>query len=149
MLTSFSVQRPVAVPLWLAVTLRTRKKCAIRPPDWLTKEFLRDKLDTEKTTDLFSEMPDHFQEIAALLFECASTDIRDSELVRTLLADIHDVRYSKTRKGLANAKDSEIVKMNNLSLLEISAIRPFFVKSLDTFFRLDATVAVVNDGGSA
>lgn len=102
-----------------------RKKCKIQPPDWLTKENLEEKLRAEKADPRFTPLPAHFQEIAALLFECASTDIPDAEAVRTLLADIHDVRYSKTRKGLAGAKDSEVVKMNNLSLLEISAIRTY------------------------
>ena len=33
----FKVQMPVTVPLWLAVALKRRSKCSIRPPIWLTK----------------------------------------------------------------------------------------------------------------
>lgn len=44
------------------------------------------------------------------------------------------------RSGLSNAKDSEAIKMNNLSIMEISAIRPFFVESMDSFFVLHEAV---------
>ena len=66
--------------MWLAVTLRARKKCKIQPPEWLSKESLEEKLREEKETPFFTSMPAHFQEIAALLFECASTDIPEAEV---------------------------------------------------------------------
>eukprot|EP00039_Didymoeca_costata_P020097 m.340057 g.340057 ORF g.340057 m.340057 type:complete len:193 (+) comp19105_c0_seq1:209-787(+) len=145
----FRPQRPVQVPIWLALTLRARQKCTIKPPDWLTTEFLKDKLEEEQKTEIFTEMPEHFQEIAALLFEGASTDIHEADQVRALLADVHDLRYSKMRKGLAAVKEAEAVKVNNLSMLEISSIRPFFVKSMDTFFKLEETMKVAEGSGES
>eukprot|EP01147_Barroeca_monosierra_P004853 gene4853-8686_t len=32
----FRPQRPMQVPLWLAITLRRRGKCAIHIPEWLS-----------------------------------------------------------------------------------------------------------------
>eukprot|EP00041_Stephanoeca_diplocostata_P017158 m.341467 g.341467 ORF g.341467 m.341467 type:complete len:222 (-) comp20610_c0_seq1:958-1623(-) len=137
----FRPQRPISVPLWLAVTLRKRQKCTVNPPIWLTKEFLTQRLEEEQALrQAFTKMPDHFQEVAAILFECAAADIQEAEAVRSLLASIYDLRYSKMRSGLANAKDSEAIKMNNLSIMEISAIRPFFVDSMDSFFVLHEAV---------
>eukprot|EP00040_Diaphanoeca_grandis_P019856 m.105176 g.105176 ORF g.105176 m.105176 type:complete len:190 (+) comp27626_c0_seq1:78-647(+) len=132
----FRPQRPISVPIWLAVTLRNRQKCIVNAPEWMSKESLLEKRDEEKESVFFTRMPDHYQEVAAMLLECAAADVRDSESVRGLLADVHDIRYSKMRKGLSDMKDSEAVKLNNLSLMEISSIRPFFVESMDAFFKL-------------
>ena len=81
-------------------------------------------------------MPPHFQEVAALILECAAEDVPNSEAVRGMLADLQDVRYSKVRSGLAKAKDVYAIKVNNLSLMEISSVRPFFIESLNTFKQL-------------
>jgi len=142
----FRPQRPIEVPIWLAVTLRGRKKCTIKPPDWMNKDTLRELCEEEKKSELFIEMPRHFQEIAALLFECASSDIRDSEQVRALLADIHDTRYSKVRSGILKAKEGVVVRVNHLTMLEMNASRPFWLKSMDTLRRLNETLdAAEND----
>ena len=37
----FQPNFPVKVPLWLAVMLHKRKKCRIRPPDWMQSEHLQ------------------------------------------------------------------------------------------------------------
>lgn len=98
----FQPQRPVQVPLWLAITLKTRHKCTIRPPDWLSKgtvpagagrevpagtlaqpprslparpprfprlAALTLKLEEERSTSSFVEMPPQFLEISALLLQ--------------------------------------------------------------------------------
>jgi len=132
----FRPQRPIQVPVWLAVTLRSRQKCKINAPEWMSRETLTEKLEEERESKFFTKMPNHYQEVAAMILECAAADVRDSEQVRALLADIHDLRYSKMRKGLSDMKDTEAVKLNHLSLMEISSIRPFFVQSMDAFFKL-------------
>lgn len=78
----FNLQMPVKVPLWLAVALKRRMKCSIRPPIWLTKgardqvifennlaESLQAKKEEEKAHEDFIEMPAYFQEIANILLE--------------------------------------------------------------------------------
>jgi hypothetical protein len=77
----------------------------------------------------------------------AAADIQDCEEVRALLADIYERRYQKIRNGLASAKDSEAIKMNNLTRMEISSIRPFFVESMNAFFVLNDALDRAFDGG--
>ena len=40
----FQPNFPVKVPLWLAVMLHKRKKCRIRPPDWMQSDHLQGQL---------------------------------------------------------------------------------------------------------
>jgi GINS complex subunit 2 len=40
----FKPNKPVVVPLWLALYLKQRNKCRIAPPDWLNEEVLQDYL---------------------------------------------------------------------------------------------------------
>eukprot|EP00038_Savillea_parva_P019425 m.27475 g.27475 ORF g.27475 m.27475 type:complete len:199 (-) comp4417_c0_seq1:71-667(-) len=142
----FRPQRPIAVPLWLARTLRQRHKCKISPPDWLSKERLTQFLDAENSSEVFAEIPDYFQEMAAVLVECAAADIPDCEEVRALLADLYERRYQKIRRGLARAQDSEAIKMNNITRMEISSIRPFFVESMNAFFVLNDALDQAYEG---
>lgn len=88
------------VPLWLALTLRKRRKCQIVPPDWLNADHLRSVLDEElKDEERFATLPFHYMETAALLLEVAAEDIPRSDLVRTLLKDLREARQVKTRDG--------------------------------------------------
>ncbi len=66
----FQPQRPLAVPLWLAVTLRTRKKCVVVSPEWLAVDRLRELLAFERENEkYFSQVHPHLIEMAALLFQ--------------------------------------------------------------------------------
>jgi GINS complex subunit 2 len=79
---AFRGDRPVQVPLWLAVLLKTRHKCRIQPPEWLNKglhslaffvpnmplEYLVESLALERDSEVsFTEMPRHFIEISSIL----------------------------------------------------------------------------------
>lgn len=134
----FAPQRRIEVPLWLAQVLKKRQKCQIIPPEWLNVEFLNEKKEEERRSEGFTSLPsDHFQELAAILFECASDNIVDAENVRSLLADIYDLRYAKVRNGLKQATDSAAMVVDNLTMIEISAVRPIFIQSMNTFLKLD------------
>ena len=37
----FRPNRPLEVPLWMAVALHVRKKCRIQPPDWMDVDSLQ------------------------------------------------------------------------------------------------------------
>lgn len=77
--------------------------------------------------------------IALTLYTTGSSaldDIREADLVRSLLMDIQDVRRSKIRRGLTALKDSAAVRLNNLTLMEINSIRPFFVQAMNTFYKM-------------
>lgn len=41
---------PVAVPLWVAISLRQKEKCTIVAPEWMDVEILEAKLEEEKNS---------------------------------------------------------------------------------------------------
>ena len=137
----FQPQTPVEVPLWLAISLKKRRKCAIRPPSWMDVDYLAPKLKSEKERDEFEDLPFHFAEIKSLLFAAAADDIPNADQVRTLLEDIHDVRQAKIRRGIqAVAGDVReggsafAVKMNGVGAMELSLVRPVLVEALNSFY---------------
>jgi GINS complex subunit 2 len=60
-------QKPIQVPLWLALNLRKMNKCTLLPPYWLDIEFLKSKLEEETKDNDYSKLPDYFFEISVLL----------------------------------------------------------------------------------
>lgn len=86
-------------------------------------EFLSSRLEQEKNSEIFEELPFHYLEIASLLFkkcvalcdirfcgdiltacittfDSAAEDIEHVEHIRSLLEDIQNVRQDKIRNGL-------------------------------------------------
>ncbi|TMW65739.1 hypothetical protein Poli38472_008381 [Pythium oligandrum] len=139
------------VPLWLAVMLKQLNKCRIIEPSWFSVAYLTNRLEREKESDIFEELPFHYLEIASLLFKHAAEDIEQVEHIRSLLEDIQNVRQDKIRNGLykiANDVQSGgtayAIQMNNISALEINSVRQFMVGSLNKFYRL----AKLNEDGA-
>eukprot|EP01136_Pigoraptor_vietnamica_P045722 Opistho-1_new@24038 len=92
-------------------------------------------------------MPEHYMEIATLLLESASDEIAAADDVRGLLQDIWDLRYAKIRRGLRELQDTSAVKLNHLSLMEVNAVRPFFVQAMNQFHKMLKHESVL-DGAS-
>eukprot|EP00743_Colponemidia_sp_Colp-15_P011610 GILK01013003.1.p1 GENE.GILK01013003.1~~GILK01013003.1.p1 ORF type:complete len:196 (+),score=35.33 GILK01013003.1:69-656(+) len=134
----FRPSMPVDVPLWLAIYLKKRHKCQIKPPNWLSLEELTERVDLEKrNVDRFVEMPYHYMEIASLLLNHASDDMPSASRLRTMLEDLQNIRRSKIMNGLKVLEgNTSSVKLNNISAMEINSIRPFFAEALDTFYAL-------------
>ncbi|ORX96194.1 GINS complex, PSF2 component [Basidiobolus meristosporus CBS 931.73] len=122
-------------PLWLALALKKQQKCTIIPPSWLTVENLSQRLEEEESEGQFSELPYRYMEIAHLILESASEDVPRSENVRKLLKDLREVRQSKAREGLT-ALNPDYLQMDNLGLMEINEIRPFFGRAFDELRKL-------------
>ncbi|KAI8805660.1 hypothetical protein BJ742DRAFT_819573 [Cladochytrium replicatum] len=115
-----------SVPVWLAVLLKKKQKCRIYPPQWLDVTWLRDKLRDETTEkNQFSALPFHYVEIAEILLDSASDDVPQAEEIRRLIKDLRELRYNKARDGLQHL-DGSYLQMDNLSLMEVNEIRPFF-----------------------
>jgi len=132
---------PIAIPVWLAIVLKKRKKCKIQPPDWLDAEFLAVKFDSETHDDQsFESLPFHYIEIATLLLTHASDEVRNPAQIRATIEDIWNRRASKVRDGLqklgAEVEGVSGVHLNNLSAMEINKIRPFIVKAMGQFYKL-------------
>jgi len=123
------------LPLWMAVNLKSRKKCHIVPPEWLSPDHLQECLKEETTSEPFSALPFRFAEISKVLLDMASDDLDSPEKIRSLLKDIREARQAKSREGL-RMLDHVHLRMRNICAMEINEIRPFFVKSMGILTKL-------------
>lgn len=64
----FKPNKPVKVPLWLAIQFKKNKKCKVIPPIWLDINFLTMKAEDEKKNNSLQELPYYFFEICQMLF---------------------------------------------------------------------------------
>lgn len=136
----FRPQIATQVPLWLAVALKKRGKCIIRPPEWISVEKLTQVLEAERDSPReFQPLPFHYVEISRLLFDHARDDIPDIYMVRSLIEDIRDVRFHKVESGLETISGrTHAVKLKNLSAMEVNIVRPFMVRTLEAFYKHDS-----------
>ncbi|KAG0266525.1 DNA replication protein psf2 [Mortierella polycephala] len=128
-------QRLIKVPLWMAISLKKKQKCKIATPEWMTVESLQRSLKEEQDQERFSALPYHYMELAQLLLENACDDISSADAVRTLLKDLREARQSKARQGVA-ALGLTYLQMDNIGLMEINEIRPFFTKAFNEIQKL-------------
>jgi len=119
----------------MAVNLKLKKKCHIVPPDWLSVEFLQDRLTRETSYPEFSQLPFRFTEISKVVLDVASDDVESPDKIRTLLKDIREARQAKSREGLQKLDHSEL-SLPNLCSMEINEIRPFFIKGMSVLTQL-------------
>ncbi|RZC77033.1 hypothetical protein C5167_001194 [Papaver somniferum] len=150
---------PTEVPIWLAMALKKRGKCAIRPPSWMSLENLTQVLELERDSPReFQPLPFHYVEISRLLFDHAREDIPDVHMVivaivcpdfpprlafQKLVLDIEhfnrDVRFHKVESGFETiGSRTHAVKLKNLSAMEVNIVRPFFVRALQAFYKHDS-----------
>lgn len=136
----FRPQIATQVPLWLAVALKKRGKCTIRPPEWMSIDRLTQVLEAERDSPKeFQPLPFHYVEISRLLFDHARDDIPDIYMVRSLIEDIRDVRFHKVESGLETiSARTHAVKLKNLSAMEVNIVRPFVVRTLQAFYKHDS-----------
>ncbi|KAE8712091.1 DNA replication complex GINS protein PSF2 [Hibiscus syriacus] len=134
----FLPQIPTQVPLWLAVALKKRGRCAIRPPQWMSVENLTRVLEGERE----SQGSFQFNSMKALILcffvdGSARDDIPDMYMVRSLIEDIRDVRIHKVETSLEKFSGTSAVKIPNLSAMEVNIIRPFVGRALQAFYKHD------------
>ncbi|KAK8964663.1 DNA replication complex GINS protein PSF2 [Platanthera guangdongensis] len=136
----FFPQIATKVPLWLAVALKKRGKCSIRPPEWMFVERLTHVLEAERESPReFQPLPFHYVEMSKLLLDNAHEDIPDIYMVRSLIEDIRDVRFHKVETGLETISGrTHAVKLKNLSAMEVNIVRPFMVRALQAFYKHDS-----------
>ncbi|KAI9247879.1 DNA replication complex GINS protein PSF2 [Sporodiniella umbellata] len=126
----------VEVFIWMALLLKRENKCNIVCPEWLTVESLKQRQEEEETNPEFSKLPFHYMEIAQLLIDTAADDIPNVGQIRGLLKNLRETRQAKARLGL-DYLDDKYLGMNNLSLMEVNEIRPFFTKAFEGMRRLN------------
>ncbi|KAK1299133.1 DNA replication complex GINS protein PSF2 [Acorus calamus] len=147
----FMPQIAVKVPLWLAVALKKRGKCAIRPPEWMSVERLTQVCEAERESPReFQPLPFHYIEISRLLFDHAHDDIPNLYMVRSLIEDIRNVRFHKVETGLETISGrTHAVKLKNLSAMEVNIVRPFVVRALQAFYKHDSPEMIQQPEASA
>ncbi|XP_050209791.1 DNA replication complex GINS protein PSF2 isoform X1 [Mercurialis annua] len=130
----FYPQIAAQVPLWLALALKKRGKCTIRPPQWMSIENLTQVLESERDSHAFQPLPFHYVEISRLLFDHARDDISDVYIVRSLTEDIRDVRFHKVETNLEKFTASTVT-WKNMSAMEVNIIRAFAGRALQAFYK--------------
>lgn len=103
----FKTQKPVDVPLWLALEFKKKDKCSIMCPSWLDESVIMEMIQAEKTTtkvglnELQCKLPDfYFFEIAIVLYRDAQDDIIKPSQIRTLLEDLYELRRKKIMSNI-------------------------------------------------
>ncbi|KAF2075514.1 hypothetical protein CYY_003155 [Polysphondylium violaceum] len=148
---------PIDVPLWLAISLKKKKKCTIKPPKWMNYEYLNEKYQEEnKTTTKFVEMPQHFIEISSLLLSTAAEEIPNANVVSGLIEDIVKRRQSKINHSfqemLTSVTEEEtipVLEMKDLTLMEINRIRGSLVTGLAHLYKIKLSSKADGDNSTS
>ncbi|KAI9324435.1 hypothetical protein DFJ73DRAFT_872658 [Zopfochytrium polystomum] len=129
----FRPLRQATVPLWLALLLKSKGKCTVKPPSWMDIEKLRSAIEEEHEFDKFSTLPFHYLETFHLLLTSARDDIPNLDAVHAAIKTLYDLRKRKAIAGLrlmnSDLLRQDYLALDNLGLMEINEIRPFFVKA--------------------
>jgi len=139
----FAPSRETQVPLWLALALWKRKKCDIKAPEWMSVDYLQTVLELERgEPGAFQPLPFHYIEITHFLFTAGTQESLPKQVfeekegkVRDLINLIQKTRQGKILQGLSLMQEAAAVKLNNLSAMELNAVRSFFTGTLDAFTR--------------
>ncbi|CAD6573797.1 MAG: DNA replication protein psf2 [Tremellales sp. Tagirdzhanova-0007] len=121
------------VPLWLALSLKRKRKCRIVAPDWLVVEKLQTLLQEEKAnSEGFEPIPRRLLETSKVLLDVASDDLGQPAVLRSLLKDLREVRQAKIRIGLQSegVMRGSYLQVTNLTPLELIELKPFLVKAM-------------------
>ncbi|KAJ9105562.1 hypothetical protein QFC19_003544 [Naganishia cerealis] len=117
----FEPPRRATVPLWLALSLKRKKKCRIIPPDWLSPDILTAMVQEEmnEKNALWPDIPRHLFETAKVLLDVAPNDLPEPSQIRSILLHLRHLRLSKIRTALRppppsnTARDSYSLNNNN------------------------------------
>uniref|UniRef100_A0A6B2LKV4 Uncharacterized protein n=2 Tax=Arcella intermedia TaxID=1963864 RepID=A0A6B2LKV4_9EUKA len=143
----FEVSIPINVPLWLAITLKKRKMCNIKPPSWMTTENIRSLVQREKSLEGFQQLPSlHLMEISFEILKYASEDLiasneKDIDELRVAIEDLFYIRNHKIRNGFVTLGTEDIslssIKLNGIQSMELNNIRPIFTETLQVLAEFD------------
>ena len=135
----FKTQKPVEVPLWLALELKKKGKCTIIVPNWLDEEILKNLVELEKesadkSNELKCKLPDfYFFELSILLLHYSQDQIAHSTLLRTLIEDLFELRKKKLFISMKSIdfKERRVRKIENITFFEINMIRGVYQKAYE------------------
>lgn len=130
---------PLHIPLWFAIHLRQQQKCRIVPPQWMDISLLEDLKEEEKRSRNFTKMPsEHYMVEAKLVLNTAPEDVPQSDEIKTLIKDIWDIRCAKLRTTMDMfiKGEGELVKLDNITIVELNTVRPFLPHAMDMLTRI-------------
>uniref|UniRef100_A0A182W8N7 DNA replication complex GINS protein PSF2 n=1 Tax=Anopheles minimus TaxID=112268 RepID=A0A182W8N7_9DIPT len=138
---------PLYVPLWLGIHLRQQQKCRIVAPHWMDIDLLEDIKETEKRVSSFTKMPSpNYMVEAKLILNTAPEDVPSSDVIKTLIKDIYDVRCAKLRTTVENfvkSEGSHMVNLEHVTVLELHTIQPLLPHVMDFLGRIEQTKKVI------
>lgn len=134
---SLEAGQPKEVPLWLAVVLKQKRYCSIKPPHWFSSESIKNQLQRERDDISFHPLPTaFFWEISKRLLECAQDELTMTEAlkIKSDLDDLWSLRQKKIHDGLKNvvySRDNiQSVELKDIGIGELNFIRPLFIETL-------------------
>ena len=129
----FKPNKPISIPLWLAVQYKKNKKCRVIPPIWMDMKLLKEKFELEKKYEnVLQELPYYFYEICQILFNKAEDDITDIKLIKSAVEDLTGIRTAKINKfleTLLNDDNTIYISLNNICARELEVSKPFLCES--------------------
>ena len=134
------------MPLWLALDLYSKDKCAIIPPDWLDEITIKELVEAEKRAQNLEiakglenlnliKLPDfHFFEISSKMLKVA--EIQNAQIVKTCVEDLYILWRNKILKEMKDIKTEKekFKKLKNITSLELGALRGVYSKAYEAAF---------------
>eukprot|EP01029_Cantina_marsupialis_P017241 TRINITY_DN3866_c0_g1_i2.p1 TRINITY_DN3866_c0_g1~~TRINITY_DN3866_c0_g1_i2.p1 ORF type:complete len:216 (-),score=24.10 TRINITY_DN3866_c0_g1_i2:89-679(-) len=131
----FTPQNLIFVPLWLALSLKTKGLCEICTPEWMKIDHLKDLLKREHEEPELQAMPFHYEEISTAIFKFAWDDVPENHAVSSLLADISTKRALKLKSHIQEVINNLVadrtfnpLNCENIGSVELVKLRPHFFK---------------------
>lgn len=97
--------------------MQKQRKCKLLIPEWLSVEFLENKLREEKTAASLQDLDFHYIEIAQLIFENVEEEIEQSSLIKSLLQDLENVRMDRLKLGLSTL--AEKIRSETINAIKV------------------------------
>ncbi|CDW78705.1 dna replication complex gins protein psf2 [Stylonychia lemnae] len=143
----FRPAKPVTVPLWLAIYLKSRNKCSIQLPKWLDYSCLLTikSIEKEIVAEFSPDLPYYYYEIATLLFNNCSDEFsgvgqQSSNLqkLKSVIEDIYEVRKEKLLKSIRSVKaeDTPIMNLSSIGAVELNQVRPAFSSAYSILYQM-------------
>lgn len=76
--------------------------------------------------------------VAKLVLNTAPEDVPQSDEIKTLIKDIWDIRCAKLRTttDMFIKGEGELIKLDNITIVELNTIRPFLPHAMDMLTRI-------------
>ena len=135
----FKAQKPIEVPLWLAIYLKSRGKCRLTIPMYYEEEYLAKKVEEEMSDKVgLTSLPENFFEIFLILSNKAADDFYDSMKSKSLIEDIKQLRLSKLTNFIKQLeRSSTYLVFDHITDYELSLMRPMIGEAYNKLAQLN------------